>query len=194
MVKRFLLTLTLASASLFAQALCTTPGDNGRSYMDANGVTHTCVYPTLMNIGNLGWQKFSVTLTSTGWSVNGGTPVAAAAALTQTISLFSTHDPYVSAVRFRTTTACTLASGTIKLTGVGETNTSSTQYVSAATYNLESAVSTSNFAFQTIANNFPGVTGNDTVTFNITTTTDNISLIGVGCAFDIQILWASLPL
>jgi hypothetical protein len=198
--------LVLGTVSAHAQAICTTPGDNGRSFMNTNGVTFTCIVvngvPTLYQIGNEGWQKYNITFIANGTadcvtsagciSVNNGPSVPTTASLTQTISLFNSFDVYIQAVRVSQVTACSGAT-TIKLTGVGDSLASATQYVSGATYSLKSAASTTNFSFLTIANNFSTTLGADTVNATITTTGTDVNTVAAGCSFNVKILWSSMP-
>jgi hypothetical protein len=209
----------VAVVAAHSQSYCNLPSDDGRSWQDFNGVTYTCFWksvipapssntttysvPALRSAGVMGWKKFSIAFianntadckTSGGCiTVNNSASIPTTATLTQAIGLLDSRDIYIQAIRVRTTGACSGAS-TILLTGVGDSVSSATRYVSAATFDLTAAVTSTNFAFLTIAHNFTTAVGTDTLTTTITTTGTDVNTIVAGCAFDLEFLISSLPL
>lgn len=146
------------------------------------------------------WQKYSVVAIANGvggcasanlcWSVNGGTPVAKAAALTQSLPILALPaNGYVSGVRIKTSTACT---GTVTLTGtIGTTGT--VGFYLVGLYDLKAAVANANITTALLA-----ATGSDTaaatnVTVGFISTVQTLDAVAAGCAFDVHILWTTLP-
>lgn len=142
------------------------------------------------------WIKCTVTNSSTNLVVSGtgctAATIAKAAALTQTIPLFTLlANGFVSNYVLKTSTA--FAGTTTLLAGLGTTGTPNLFLVSAVTgYNLNAAVAVGNLS--TLP---PLAVGSDTASatnavLQLTSTVSNISSVSAG-ALDIWILWSVRP-
>jgi hypothetical protein len=119
------------------------------------------------------------------WQVNGGTPIAAASATTQTITLDtiggSGSAAFVSAVRIKTSTAFT---GTISKATATLGNTRATSFYYSGHYNLMAAVSSSNFT-DAIPRAGSNIFGAQAIVAALTTSGANMTGVAAGSAFDV---------
>jgi hypothetical protein len=142
--------------------------------------------------GHTATDSWAITATALGcFQVGSGTPVAAAAALTQDIVLFQLPAKgEVSRGRIESSVAATGPTTSVATVGVAGNNHLFLD--SGSAYDLMASVSDTNLT------TFTPLVGSSTaaavnVVLNVTTTVQNVSAIAAGTSLYVWLLWAVLP-
>lgn len=123
------------------------------------------------------------------WSVNWGTPVAQASALTQDVTLFTLPAKgYISAIRIKTNTVCSGA--TTANTGLGTSGNHA--FYRDHTYDIAAAVSATNLT-DALAASGSTTASSTSIVASLVTTVDNVDQIADTCIVDYWIQWGVLP-
>ena len=125
------------------------------------------------------------------WTVNGGSPVARAAGLTQSVTLFQLPaNSDLLRYRYKTSTACT---GTTTLfVGLGTAASPGLFLVSATGYDLKAAVADTNISVALPLVSI-GTAAATNIVASLTATVDNLTAVANGCAFTAWITSGVLP-
>lgn len=146
------------------------------------------------------WYKYSLVKIANGvngcanangcWQVNGVLGPNAAAALTQSVTLYTKPARgYVSAASIKVATRCTGA--TTVTTGMGAGVTTGF-FIAAAAYNPDTVVADTNL-YNASATPGRATAAAEVVTADIVTTVDNIDQLVTGCAIEYWTLQGVLP-
>lgn len=165
-------------------------------------------WPALAQLQSIGgptppnWNKYSLVAIANGvngcaaadgcWQVNGVLGANKTAGLTQNITIFAIPARgFVSRLRIKTAVAFTGTATAIATLGT----TASNVFYLTATYNLQTAVSDTNYAPSTgaLANVGSDTAAGTNFVLGLTTTVQNITSIAAGSAVDIWVLWSTLP-
>jgi hypothetical protein len=146
------------------------------------------------------WKLYRVTKTTNGtrgcatangcWEVNGVSPVAAAAGLTQDIVLVALPANWqVTDWSIKSGVACTGA--TTALTGLGDTE--SNVFFRAATYDIAAAPGVTNLTTGPTAGAGANTSAATNLLASVVTTIANVDQLVAGCSFDVHVLHGVKP-